>query len=288
MKAALWLAALLLVRPGVACTIVTATAGDTVFFAANEDQPPNKAWLVTDKTGRYGVVFLATPTDDAPLVLQMGINEQGLSYDINAISDEPLARVPGAVRQDEWALVQLMREVGTVAELLERLFRYDWGRSIAYQIHVADRSGDAAVIHPGYDGRLTFTRIDRSKGHLVSTNFNQRDEKRKKWLSPRHRAAEARFDSLAGAPTAAFMASVLAATRQAPGWISNVRTLFSVVFNLQTLDIDLYDDGRFDKPYRLNVRSVLAQAAGRQTTPLPEVLEPLDPARKKGGLQAAP
>ncbi|WP_457419011.1 hypothetical protein [Roseateles sp. P5_E7] len=268
------LAALLLAGNAAACTIVTAAAGETVFLAANEDQPPNKAYLVTDTTGRYGVVFVATPTDTLPLVMQMGINEQGLAYSINAIPEEKLTAVPGTTPQQEWALVQLMREVGTVSELLTRYFSYDWGPSIAYQIHVADRSGDAAVIHPGADGRLTFTRIDRRRGYLVSTNFNLRDAALMRWLSPRQLTAEGRFSgfSTASPPTPDFMAGVLAATHQKPGWISNVRTIFSAVFNLRTLDIHLYDDSRFDRPYLMNVRSELARTPGKQMRPLPEVL----------------
>lgn len=274
----LLLAALLLAGNTAACTIVTAAAGETVFLAANEDQPPNKTYLVTDRTGRYGVVFLATPTDTLPLVMQMGINEQGLAYSINAIPEEKLAPVSGTTRQDEWALVKLMRETGTVDELLARYFSYDWGTSIAYQVHVADRSGDAAVIHPGANGRLGFTRIDPRRGHLVSTNFNLRDVALKRWLSPRQLTAEAKFNGDALVPTAEFMAGALEATHQKPSWLSPVRTIFSAVFDLRTLDIQLYDDSRFDRPYRLNVRAELAQATGRQIRPLPEVLEALSKA----------
>ncbi|RZJ10586.1 MAG: hypothetical protein EOP39_08360 [Rubrivivax sp.] len=280
---ALGLAALLMTE-AFACTIVTATTGEAVLLAANEDQPPNKTFLVVDATGPRGVVFLATPTAWAPLVMQMGINDQGLSYSINAIPEEKLTRVPGATPQQEWALVKLMREVGTVQELLDNYFAYDWGPSIAYQVHVADRSGDAAVIHPGADGRLSFTRIDRQQGHLISTNFNLRDRALKQWLSPRQLSAQRKFDGLTARPTPEFMAAVLEATHQTPGWISNTRTIFSAVFNLQTLDIHLYNDSDFGKRYVLNARSALAQVSGQQIRPLAEVLHEVDQANPKAAL----
>lgn len=107
--------------------------------------------------------------------MQMGVNEKGLVYDINSIGKETLVHVPNTIKQKEWVLVALMKEAGTVDELLGKIFKYDWGTSIAYQIHITDRFGDAAIIHPGKNGRLTFTRIDKNKGYIISTNFNVRD-----------------------------------------------------------------------------------------------------------------
>lgn len=267
-------AAFLFVNAAAACTIFTATKGKTVLFAANEDQTSNSSYLVVDTTGKYGVVFFATPTADSPLVMQMGINEKGLSYDINAISTEKLNPVPNAIQQKEWALVALMREVGTVNELLNKFFTYDWGNSIAYQIHLADKSGDAAVIHPGEDGKLTFTRIDKNKGYLVSANFNVRDEGFNKYLPGRYKTAGNELKKLSsdGSLTQEFMTSVLEKTHQEGGWINPYRSIFSVVFNLNTLDIRFYYESKFDKPYLLNVRSELSKTTGKKIIPLPEVM----------------
>jgi hypothetical protein len=258
-----------------ACTIFTAVKGKTVLFASNEDQPPNKSYLVVDPTGKYGVVFFATPTAELPLVMQMGINEKGLSYDINSIAYEKLNAEPNTIKQTEWALVALMREVGSVNELLDKFFTYDWGNSIAYQIHLADRFGDAAVIHPGQDGKLTYTRLDKNKGYLISTNFNLGDLGFiNKFFSSRYRAADNELKKLSaeGQLTPEFMTSILEKTHQEAGWINPTKSIYSAVVNLNTLDIYFYYDSKFDKPYLLNVRSELSKAAEKKIIPIPEVI----------------
>lgn len=270
----LLLAPLLFLQEVSACTIFTATKGKTVLFAGNEDQFPNESYLVIDPTGKHGVVFFATSTAEWPLVMQMGINEKGLSYDINSISKETLAYVPDAIEQEEWALVKLMREVDSVSEMLDKFFTYDWGNSISYQIHIADRFGDAAVIHPGKDGKFTYTRIDKNKGYLISTNFNLRDGGLKRFLSLRYRTAEKmlRDVSITDELTPEFMADVLKATRQNSGLIDPTKTIYSAVFNLNTMDIHLYYDGEFETPYFLNVKSELLKASEKTIFPLSEVI----------------
>lgn len=267
-------ALLLLSNQAAACTIITATKGKTVLFASNEDQAPNTSYLVIDATGKYGVVFIATPMPDSPLVMQMGVNEEGLVYDINSIGKETLIHVPNTLQQKEWALVALMRETSSVDELLGKFFKYDWGTSISYQIHIADRFGDAAVIHPGKDGRLTYTRIDKNKGYLISTNFNLRDVELARWVSSRYQTADSRLKDLSTEADLSqkFMASVLQATHQEAGFISPAKTIYSVVVNPKTLDIHLYYDGIFNKSYLLNVRSELSGASGKQIVPLAQVI----------------
>lgn len=268
------LASLLFVGHVSACTIFTAVKGKTVLLAGNEDQTTNNSYLVVDPTGKYGVVFFATPMEGLPLVMQMGINEEGLSYDINAIPQEALNKVPGAIQQKEWALVALMRQSASVNELLDKFFTYDWGTSIAYQIQIADRLGDAAVIHPGQDGKLTFTRIDKTKGYLVSANFNVRDANYYQFLPGRYKTADKTLKMLSSeqALTMEFMASILEQTHQKGGWINPTRSIFSVIFNLTTLDITFYYESKFDKPYLLNVRTELSKTREKKIIPLQDVM----------------
>ncbi len=268
------LAAMVVSQTAGACTIFTIKKDGAVLMAGNQDQAPATEYLVIDHTGKYGVVFIATPSAANPMTNQMGVNEQGLSYAINAIPNEKLVDVPGAIRQDEWALVKLMRETGSVKELLDRFFTYDWGTSFAYQIQVADRSGDAAVIHPGKDGRLTFTRIDKAQNYLVSTNFNVRDAATQGLISPRYLTASSRLKDLMAQNRVSqkSVVPVLEATRQDWGFVSPVRTIYSTVSDLNTLDIDIYLDGKFDRAYRLNVHTLLAGVTGKMTTPLRDAL----------------
>ena len=274
-----WLCAALLVailgaQTAQACTIFTVTKNGTVLFAGNEDQASNKSYLVVDKTGKYGVVFIATPTDEYPLVMQMGVNAQGLAYDINSIGKETLKPQPNTTRQTEWALVKLMRETGSVDELLGKFFTYDWGPSIAYQIHVADRFGNAVVIHPGKDGRLTYTRINKATGYLISTNFNLRDLDMDRPFSSRYKTTEARLKALTakGGVSPGAAALVLEATHQAANIIVPVRTIYSTVVDLNTLDMTVYYESRFDAPHRLSLRSLLAGGSGKSMVPLSDAI----------------
>ena len=268
------LASLLFIHEAAACTIFTAVKGKAVLLAGNEDQTSNNSYLVVDPTGKYGVVFFATPTADSPLVMQIGINEKGLSYDINAIPTEKLNHIPNSIQQKEWMLPALMREVDSVNELLEKFFTYDWGTSIAYQIHIADRFGDAAVIHPGQNGKLSYTRIDKNKGYLVSENFNVRDTSFNQFFPGRYKTADNELKKLPSeqALTQEFMVSILEKTHQEKGWIDPARSIFSVVFNLNSLDIIFFYESKFDKPYLLNVRSELAKTHEKKIIPLPEVM----------------
>jgi len=89
-----------------------------VLFGGNEDQRPNQAYLLTDTTGTYGIVYFATPWKDNPLTLMTGINEAGLCFDINSIPEEPLNLDTGLIKVNDWALPNLMRQCSTVEEVL--------------------------------------------------------------------------------------------------------------------------------------------------------------------------
>jgi hypothetical protein len=113
---------LLIVSKTIACTIFTASNGETVMFGGNEDQTTNSSFLVVDNGGTFGVVYFATPWKEIPLVMQMGINEMGLCYDANWIPKEKLNPHPERKPQNEWAVTQLMRGASTVEEVLSKIF----------------------------------------------------------------------------------------------------------------------------------------------------------------------
>ena len=76
------------------------------------------------------------------------------------------------MRQNEWVITQLMQEVSTVAEVLTEIFKYNWGDSLSYQVHFADKSGDAVIVYPGLNGELTFSRRSKEGNYLITTNYN--------------------------------------------------------------------------------------------------------------------
>ena len=265
---------LLIVSETFACTIFTASNGETVMFGGNEDQTPNSSFLVVDNSGTFGVIYFATPWKEMPLVMQMGINEMGLCYDANWIPKEKLNPHPERKSQNEWAVTKLMREASTVEEVLSKIFTYNWGGSIDYQIHFADKSGDAAVIHPGTNGELTYTRKSKGNGYLISTNFNLAKLDKGNWSgsysSDRYKTAEKMLSKIDSPNnlTVELMASVLNATHQN----SDSKTLYSVVYDLQNLRINLYYDRQFDSPYRLDVKKELTKTTFRRKVSLKDLI----------------
>jgi hypothetical protein len=77
--------------------------------------------------------------------MMKGINEMGLSYDMNWIPTEKLIPHPEKKPQDQWAIKHIMKNFTTVEEVLSIIFTYNWGNSIFYQIHFADKYGDAVA-----------------------------------------------------------------------------------------------------------------------------------------------
>jgi hypothetical protein len=257
----------------IACTIISASNGETVLFGGNEDQPPNSSFLVVDKSGTLGVVYFATPWQKLPLAMQMGINEMGLSYDANWIPEEVLNSHPERTEQLEWAITQLMKEASTVNEVLLKIFTYQWGDSINYQIHFADKSGDAVVIYPGIDGELTYSRKNKGNSYLITTNFNHGRRIKPSWSlkdyvysflgDSKYKTADAMLQSIEkdNNLTVTHLANVLEATDR--DWLFNTRfslkTLFSVVWDLRNLKIHLYYKRQFDNPLLLDVKEELAK-----------------------------
>ena len=266
---------LLVVPTTIACTIITASNGETVMFGGNEDQTPNSSFLVVDNGGTIGVLYFATPWKERPLVMQMGINEMGLCYDGNWIPKEKLNPHPERKSQNEWAVTQLMREVSTVEELLLKIFIYNWGNSISYQVHFADKSGDAVVIHPGLDGELTYSRKPKENGYLVSTNFNLAQLAKGNWSCRRYETANKMLSNIGAQNdlTVEFVASVLKATHRRYG---RLKTLYSAVYDLQKLRIYLYYDRQFDAPYVLDVKEELAKTTGTRKVTLTDLISNRD------------
>ena len=242
--------------------------------------------MVIDKRGKLGVIYFATPWKQWPLVEQSGINEKGLCFDINWIPNEDLTPQPEKLRQNEWLITQLMQEVSTVEELLEKIFAYNWGDSISYQVHFADRSGDAAIIYPGVNGELTFSRRAQGSNYLITTNYNHARRLRASWLGldfpykflfdSKYKAADDLLSKLDPKLdfTEEFMGSVLEATHR--NWWFNtplsIKTVYSTIFDPRNLHIYLYLDRRFDHPYMIDVQRELSTDMPYKKIPLADLV----------------
>ena len=269
-----------------ACTIISVHSKSVVLLGGNEDLPPTSSFMVIDKRGKLGVIYFATPWKQWPLIEQSGINEKGLCFDINWIPKEHLIPQPEKLRQNEWVITQLMQELSTVEEVLAKIFEYNWGDSLSYQVHFADNSGDAAIIYPGLNGILTFSRRSKGSNYLVSTNYNHARRLRASWLGldfpykllfdSKFRAAD---DMLSGLHSekdlsVEFMGSVLEATHR-NWWFTtpfSIKTVYSTIFDPRNLRIYLYLNRQFDHPLFIDVQKELRESKSYKKVSLTDLV----------------
>lgn len=269
-----------------ACTIISVYYKSGILLGGNEDLPPRSSFMVIDKRGKLGVIYFATPWKQWPLVMQSGINEKGLCFDINWIPKEELIPQPEKLRQNEWVITQLMQEVSTVEEALAKIFEYNWGDSISYQVHFADTSGDAAIIYPGLNGELKFSRRSKGSNYLVSTSYNHARRLRASWFGldfpykllfdSKFRAADNMLSGLDFEQdlTVEFMGSVLEATHR--NWWFNttlsIKTVYSTIFDPRNLQIYLYLNRQFDHPHMIDVQRELHESKSYKKVSLADLV----------------
>jgi len=240
----------------VSCTIFTAAYGGTVLFGNNEDYiNPNTYYWVAPSGGanKYGCIFFGFDN----FFPQGGINEKGLAYDGNAIRPARLNRHPELPPIKNWE--NLLGQCATVEEALQWAKKYNWGTSFGGQIHLADPTGDAAVIGPGADGELAFTRKKPGDGYFISTNFNLANPSTGGFPCRRYETVTRMFEQRnpVEALTVDYVRSVLAATHQ-EGAVVN--TVYSNIFDLRRGVIYLYHWYQFDEVVELKVAEELAKA----------------------------
>jgi hypothetical protein len=250
-----------------ACTILTATQDDSVFFGNNEDysNPDTYYWVVPSGNGTYGGVFFGF--DD--LWPQGGVNEMGLAFDINALPEAPLNPHPELPGLYDYEGYIALKNCATVDEAVELLSGYNWGEAMWGQIHLADAKGDAVVISAGLDGELSFTRKEKGDGALVSTNFNLAftpDDERTGLCWRYDEAVELLEACGDGGLTSEFVRDVLDAVH-VEGAYSD--TLYSSVFDLRNGVINVYYFHQYDEAVRLVVADELARAS--EPVPLREL-----------------
>jgi hypothetical protein len=172
--------------PG-SCTIFSASIGEKVLFANNEDYYKPKTYLWTEPAteGNYGCLYLGFKDYSH----QGGINEKGLCFDANALPQSminphtellpPPHYEPPYQNYKIWTPVLILRKAATVEETIEIASKYqrkNWypdNGYISYQLNFADAKGDAVVISVDEFGELAFDRKKLGNNYLVSTNFNK-------------------------------------------------------------------------------------------------------------------
>ena len=244
-----------------ACTIFTVSHGDVALFGNNEDytNPKTHYWVITSEEGKYGGVYFGF--DD--FIPQGGVNEKGLSYDINALPKAPLNSHPELPKPDDWIVRVIMKKCSTVEEAIRMAKSYGWGDSLKWQIHLADAGGHAAVISAGPDGELAVSRKPTGDGYLVSTNFNLANRKNAySYPCSRYDTASRMLDVIDSPKklTVDYCRSILDAVH-VEGASSN--TLYSNVIDLKKGMIHLYHWHQWGEVVTLDIAEQLAKGSQR-------------------------
>jgi penicillin V acylase-like amidase (Ntn superfamily) len=158
---------LLLVAPPLLlpCTIFTLSRGGKVLVGNNEDwsDKQTRMWFIPGTRDTFGVVYFGFKN----LFPQGGMNERGLFFDANALPHKDVVQGKGLPRYNGDLMDHVMRTCSTVQEAIKEISSYDFSQVFAVaQFHLADRTGDAAVL----EGDAI---IRKSGDFIISTNFRQ-------------------------------------------------------------------------------------------------------------------
>lgn len=238
-----------------ACTIVTISKGEKVFFGNNEDwtNPNTYIWFELPKEGKLGGIYFGFND----YYSQGGMNEKGLCFDANALPEMTLNNHPERLSAYRWVVRHIIEVASNISQVIQLAEEYNWGTSMAYQVHFADASGDAVVISPGTDGELNFTRMNTNDGFLVSTNFNL-GYPPNGWLPCwRYPIATEMAENIEHDEnlTMDTIRDILEATHQE----GTYTTRYSNIFDLVTRDIYIYQNFNFTSVVKLNLDEELVK-----------------------------
>jgi len=160
-------------QPQVDCSIFTVSKGEKVFYANNEDGglDPSRVLFIPESENKYGRVFFGHLLGDNSFIVRGGINEMGLSADTNGVYEGTEINKSSEREDVNGVFIHtIMERFASVEEVI------NWSRDKdlicleRFQIHIADKTGDGAILSVGEDGELFVTR--KIGDYLISTNYN--------------------------------------------------------------------------------------------------------------------
>ncbi|MFX0004890.1 MAG: hypothetical protein ACFE9C_10730 [Candidatus Hodarchaeota archaeon] len=252
------------------CTIFTVAIGDKVFFGNNEDFlldgsymwffPSQEVEIPNGTLQTHGTIFFGFDNNyDHPADGRVmgGMNDQGLCFDFNGLSTIiELNLPPDREEVYSWAkgneFLQVLWECSTVNDTIEWFESHHPYSYIAWQIHVADVTGDAVVISGAEDGELVYTRKGNST-FLISTNFNVANLSSWPHECWRYSTAKLYLEALSyeESLTVDYCRDILNA-------VSTDETSYSNIFDPVQHDIYVYYKHRYNNVVKLNLDEELA------------------------------
>ena len=264
--------------PG-SCTILTVSKGGVVFYGNNEDwiNPNTYIWSRSPEGGYRGVYY---GFDD--LFPQGGVNEEGLTFDWNALPEMRLNPSRGLPPAPDKFGEHLLASTATVEEAIAYIRGLSWGPVVTGQIHLADGSGDAAVMGAGPDGVWAVTRKEPGDSYLVSTNFPLPAPQVGGYPCARYDRATAMLDQVVGGDELAAddIAEILSAVHQEG---AGVNTVYASAIDLSRGILYLYHWYQFQEPFAITVEAAIDRFA--EPTPIRQLFSQETVARAERAYQ---
>lgn len=262
------------------CSAFTASYGETVLFASNQDDTSLDTaidpviWFYPASPAGFGYVQFGAMWQVYGTTRRRwatGINERGLAYATTGLPVIPLAFHSGPIPWSSFH-TRAMRECADVSCVIKLANLVNWGNdsSTLHQQLFADSTGHAVALSAGKDGELVFTRM-ANDSYLAITNFNL--------ANPENSVAPlpcARYETIAAmltdvdpqvAVTVAQFRSILETIR-AVGLYAN--TSYSHVFDLGSGDVFIYYFHQFGEGVHFNVSQELTK--GQRIVKLTELM----------------
>lgn len=238
--------------PTYSCTAFYASQGDVALVGNNEDyhRSRSKVWFVPGNGRTLGRVYLGR--DD--FLTQGGMNEAGLFFDCFATKPLDVTKSGRKPRFKGNLLDKLMAECVTVGEALTVMAEYNLEDLKKFQVLIADRFGDSAIV----EGDEV---IRKTGWYQVVTNFRHSKVDPEKLPCERTMAGCDRYrrtvERLEACPEISVdcFRKTLEATKQ---WWPNSRTQYSNICELRKGLVHLYYKGDFSRSVTIDLAAELA------------------------------
>jgi Acyl-coenzyme A:6-aminopenicillanic acid acyl-transferase len=236
---------LLIASSTFACTIFTASKNGITLAGNNEDMidPETNIWFIPSTNGSFGRVYFGFDVGFP----QGGMNDKGLFFDCAATKPHMFEHIEEREEYEGNVFEKMLEECATVDEVLDMLSRYDLTHMFRFQVLIADKTGDAAII----EGE---TVLRKDSDYMVVTNFRQSLNEENPYSLDRFTTADSILD-LSNAVTTDLFRSILEATSQKEGSV----TQYSTIFNLNSGDITIYHFHDFSESVTINIHDELAK-----------------------------
>lgn len=255
-----------------ACTIFTASNGQTVLVGNNEDSSPalkTSLWYHPARGQRHGFVSWGSDSEFP----EGGLNEKGLFWDAAALM-QAIPTVRDAKKPDfkGYFVDKALSECASVEQVIQLVRRYNLVWQQRAQVLVADASGDYALIHANYIIRKS----DRHQPYVAVTNFCLQHYQPGQSACYRYNAADSLLKQHP-VSVSLFRTILAKAAQQAP----DNATIYSQIADLKAGTFVLYQRHQFDQGVIINLAAELKKGIHQVEikrlfpTSVGEVLEPV-------------